>query len=298
MTTSPVIIFAFNRPDSLKATIEALSRNPEAAATDLYIYVDGARAGKEGEAEKVKAVRDVASAATGFKSVVCRFSVENRGLGLSIIAGVSEVIEKHGTAIVLEDDLTVQPNFLAFMNQGLAHYADDEHVFSICGYTNRITTPRGYAYDAYACVRSSSWGWATWRDRWASVDWTLADWAAVEANRRRFNSWGGSDCFGMLRGWRIGANKSWAIRFCYAQFVQDKVSIFPVKSLLTNCGFDGEGTNCKKWSRFKYDLMSASVTDFRFPPSNVIDKTIRKSFLFYNGLPIRIWSKLMYILHP
>lgn len=297
MNYSPVIIFAFNRPDSLRVTIEALARNPEASSTDLYVFVDGARDHKSGEREKVMQTRQIASSAKGFKSLTCECSQVNKGLGPSIIAGVTKVIEKCGRAIVMEDDLVVLPNFLAFMNQGLERYASDLTVFSVCGYTNKITLPRDYPYDAYACVRSSSWGWATWADRWMSVDWQLDDWDSVVARGREFNRWGGSDCFGMLKGWKEGANKSWAIRYCYSQFVQGKVSIFPVKSLVRNDGFDGNGTNCKSWSRFKFEMMSSDITEFRFPSATTIDRSILRQVLSYNSIPIRIWSKIMYMLH-
>ena len=37
---------------------------------------------------------------------------------------------------------------------------------SICGYNNKIKIPKDYKADAYIYNRSSSWGWATWKDRW------------------------------------------------------------------------------------------------------------------------------------
>ena len=36
-----------------------------------------------------------------------------------------------------------------------------------------MKVPKDYSYDTYFCTRSSSWGWATWADRWNSVDWEL-----------------------------------------------------------------------------------------------------------------------------
>ncbi len=168
----PIIIFAFNRPDSLKATVEFLKINPEALESDLFIYVDGARDNKRGEKEKVLEVREFCKSIKGFKSITCNFSDSNKGLGPSIISGVSEVINKYGAAIIIEDDLLVQPNFLKFINKGLEEYRSYNEIWSICGYTNKIKVPSNYEYDAYFCPRSSSWGWATWADRWNSVDWT------------------------------------------------------------------------------------------------------------------------------
>lgn len=293
---SPIIIFAFNRPESFEATVESLKHNPESSDSDLFIFIDGARS-KDGEIELVNQVKAIANNVNGFKSVTVYSSPVNRGLGPSIISGVTDIINRFGKVIVIEDDLIVQPNFLAYMNQGLSRYENNKEVFSICGYSNKIKVPKDYAYDAYFCVRSSSWGWATWRDRWETVDWDLDDWPSVESNRRAFNKWGGSDCFGMLKGWKEGRNKSWAIRFCYAQFIQNKVSLFPVRSMLSNNGFDGTGTNCKKWSRFKFDLTDLEKRNFRFTDNTDINSSLLRQFLSYNGILIRIWSKIMYILN-
>lgn len=103
-------------------------------------------------------------------------------------------------------------------------------VFSICGYTNKVKIPHEYEYDSYFCTRSSSWGWGTWADRWNSVDWELRDWKRYSKMARAFNKWGGSDCFKLLRSVKDGQGNSWAIRFCFSQFLQDKLSLFPTVS--------------------------------------------------------------------
>lgn len=294
---SPIAVFAFNRKESLAMTIDALRANPEARESDLYVFVDGARDAYPEDAEAVEAVRKYAATITGFKSVICKFADHNQGLGPAIISGVSEVIGRHGTVIVVEDDLSVEPGFLKFINAGLHAYEHSDEVWSVCGYSNKVYIPKDYPYDAYFSTRSSSWGWATWADRWNSVDWTFRRWEEWKGLARKFNRWGGSDCFGMLAACRQGENRSWAIRFCFNQFLQDKLSLFPIKSLVVNNGFDGSGTNCRRWSRFKYDVMP-SKDSFRLPPAAgiAIDRHIHKSALAYHSIPIRIVSRIMYAL--
>lgn len=292
---SPIAIFAFNRLEPLKSTVASLLANPESRESDLYVFVDGARNDRPQEEEMVAAVKEYVESIEGFKSLTYRFSPTNKGLGASIIAGVSEVISTHGTAIVLEDDLTVQPDFLKFMNYGLTAYRDCAKVWSICGYSNKVKIRKDYQYDAYFSTRSSSWGWATWSDRWNSIDWTFERWDKWKRHAGSFNKWGGSDCFSMLARCREGKNKSWAIRFCFNQFLQDKLSLFPIKSLVANNGFDGSGTNCRRWSRFKYELMP-STEKFRLPPTTKIDRQIHKSALRYHSIPLRIISRIMYAL--
>ena len=296
-TLAPIIVFAFNRPEALRNTIRSLLRNTEAQESELYVFVDGARPDKPSETEKVKAVQEYVKNISGFKSVHYTFSERNKGLGASVIQGVTTVINRYGKAIVLEDDLVLSENFLAFMNEGLKRYEKEERVFSVCGYGNKVKVPDGYAGDAYFCARSSSWGWATWADRWNSVDWELKEWGKYAGMRKAFNRWGGSDCFGMLKGWKQGKNQSWAIRFCFSQFLQDKWSLFPITSKVRNDGFDGMGTNCKRWSRFRYVFDETKSKNFAFPPKIAINKQLYQSAMAYHGILVRIYSRLMYLIH-
>lgn len=201
MQYAPIIIFAFNRPKALRNVVCSLLQNTEARESDLYIFVDGARLHKDGELKEVELVREYVISITGFKTLHYTFSEVNKGLGASIIDGVSEVINRYGKVIVLEDDLCVQPNFLAFMNQGLKYYEKVNGVFSICGYNNKIKIPKDYKADAYIYNRSSSWGWATWKDRWDTIDWKLEPFDIYKSKARAFCCWAGSDAWKMLNDW-------------------------------------------------------------------------------------------------
>lgn len=294
---APIILFAFNRSDALRNTVQSLLQNKEAKVSDLYVFVDGPRSNKPGEEIKIKEVQKYVESIEGFRSLHYTFSEKNKGLGDSIIAGVSQIINQYGKAIVLEDDLVFARNFLSYMNQGLDRYAKEEKVFSICGYSNKVKVPSKYEYDSYFCTRSSSWGWGTWADRWNSVDWELKEWDHYSKMAKAFNKWGGSDCFKMLDDWKHRRNRSWAIRFCFAQFLQNKVSLFPIVSKVQNEGFDGLGTNCKKWSRFKYEFDHRGEKSFNFPTKIEINKHLYKNAMSYHSIGIRIWSKIMYLIY-
>lgn len=294
---APIIVFAFNRLDCLKATIKSILLNEEAKDSDLFVFVDGPRKHKVGEEEKVIEVRNFVSSIKGFKSVSPFFSENNNGLGPSIINGVSKVINQYGCAIVLEDDLQLTKTGLSYFNQGLRKYKDNTSVFSICGYSNQLRKPVYYFASTYFCTRSSSWGWATWADRWNTVDWNIEDWEQVKTTRRAFNKWGGSDCWHMLNKWHDGKISSWAIRFCYAQFIQNKVSLFPIKSLIDNNGFDGNGTNCKSWSRFRFELDDSNNKNFSWPETTDINPVLYKEAMMYHSIWIRIYSRIMYAIY-
>ncbi|WAC01929.1 hypothetical protein N7U66_19120 [Lacinutrix neustonica] len=50
---------------------------------------------------------------------------------LNIVEGVTQIIEKHGKIIVLEDDIITSPQFLTYMNAALNYYEKEEKVMHI-----------------------------------------------------------------------------------------------------------------------------------------------------------------------
>ena len=129
------------------------------------------------------------------------------------------------------------------------------------------------------------------------MDWNPTP-ASLQKNACAFNRWGGSDCAKMLRDWMEGRNQSWAIRFCYSQFLQGKVALFPTRSLVDpSAGFEGDGTNCHKYSRFKFDLAPLGKEVFRFPSEVGTVPSIRRSALRYHSPIRRAWSRLMYLIY-
>ena len=266
---APIILFVYNRPEHTKKTIEALQKNHLAAESDLFIFADGARThppapslyqieggqekvslfGKEGDLEGVASVGSYIKTITGFKSITITESPTNKGLANSVIAGVTEIIEKYGAVIVLEDDLITSPYFLTYMNDALKLFENRNDIFSISGYTypeNVMKIPETYREDAYLSLRFGSWGWGTWKNRWKQVDWELKDFNKFRKNRAMKKEFGrgGEDRSYMLISQIRGAIDSWAIRFDYAHFKNRCYNLRPTKTLVKNIGFDGSGIHC------------------------------------------------------
>lgn len=292
----PICLFVYNRLSSTQKTVEALQRNLFASESQLFIFSDGPKVGQE---EKVDKVREYIRTIQGFAKVHIIEADHNKGLGNSIIDGITKVLTEYGAVIVLEDDIVTTPNFLTFMNEGLRRFEFDPTIFSICGYGLEVSRPDDYDADVYLTVRSSSWGWGTWKDRWDSVDWKLNDWQEFKRDRkaiREFNR-GGSDMFRMLKSVAEHGASSWAIRFCYAQFVQNRYSVVPFESLVQNIGFGSEGTNTRfSYSRFKINLSDGTKRIFNWGNPLVFHPGIHKSVYRFHSLPIRLYSRVRYIL--
>jgi hypothetical protein len=290
----PVCLFTFNRFDELTLTIEALKSNYLAKETDLYIFSDGPR--NDIDKKKVLEVRTYLQSITGFKNIFIKEHPENLGLANSIISGVSEVINIRGSVIILEDDLITSPNFLNFMNAALQFYKSDNAIISISGYTFDLSSV-SKSGDFYFGLRSSSWGWATWGDRWSDIDWQIKDsdqnLKKPEFRKRLLR--GGSDMIKMLNDQKKNRINSWAIRFCYHQAKSNLYTVFPSISKVKSIGFSYEATHTFNSKRFFSNLDDGVKIDFDFDYFDKIDKNIERDFRKKFSIWVRLKSKLSHI---
>lgn len=109
---SPIALFVYNRLDHTKQTIEALQKNELAAKSELFIYSDAAKS--ELDTEKVDEVRKYINSLDGFKNISVIERDKNFGLANSIIDGVTNIVNKYGKIIVLEDDIITSPFFRVY----------------------------------------------------------------------------------------------------------------------------------------------------------------------------------------
>lgn len=247
-TYAPIVMFVYNRVDHFEQTYRALAACPEAKDSELFIFSDGSK--NETGAVKVQEVRDALWAAkekNEFYSIHIIESPVNKGLAKSVIAGVSQVIESFGKAIVVEDDCVVSPFFLHFMNKALNAYASDKRIGSIAGYTPVFSFPEDYKEDVFLTFRSCSWGWATWKDRWDTVDWDMGYMKQFYRNPgliRKMNSCG-ADRFLRLYRQTKGNSSSWSVRFGAQLVMNDQYTVYPRYSYVSNIGCDASGVHSR-----------------------------------------------------
>lgn len=267
MSLAPIAFFVYNRPFHIRKSIESLIKNDLAGESDIFIFSDAPK--NDSIMDDVKEVRKYIKTISGFKNMEIIEREKNLGLANSIINGVTFVINKYGKVIVIEDDLLCLNNFLRFMNDALEFYTDKKKIFSVTGYNypeNLMRIPRNYNYDVYFCPRCSSWGWGTWKDRWDKADWEFKDSEKFLKDKKlqKLYAFSGDDKVEMMIAQIEGKIDSWATRWEYTHFKKDAYSVYPVKSLLNNIGFDGTGINSgydKKYfyanglEDFKYDVI-------------------------------------------
>ena len=270
MQYAPIALFTYNRPAKTKRVFESLMLNAEAKDSDLYIFSDGAK--NEKAIQEVEDNRKYIHTISGFKSITIIEREKNWGLANSLIAGITDVINKYGRVIVVEDDLILSPYFLKFMNDGLEKYKDDDRVASISGFLN----PVGEVSEPFFLRYFACWGWATWKRGW---DLLIND--SRELLRRLrwktsdFNIGGTGPFYGILYCDKVGLNDSWAVRFYASQFLAGKLQLFPNKTLVVQGGTDGSGTHCTERDT-TYDGMQVAIS-----PIKLYEIPVKESKIMY-----------------
>lgn len=251
MTLAPIILFVYNRPWHTQQTVKALQDCELAAESDLYIFADGPKKDASDETrQKIAEVRQYIHTIDGFKSIHIQESPTNKGLANTVIQGVSDVIDKHGKVIVVEDDIVAHPFFLRFMNDALEFYEEDSRIFMIGGFNSIFRIPRWYTKDVFIVHRSCSWGWGMWKNRWGLADWSVSDFDKFINDPKQVNLFnrGGNDMAPMLSAQMAKEIDSWAIRWDYCMFKHNGYCLHSRYSLVENLGFDEFGIHCTNLS--------------------------------------------------
>jgi hypothetical protein len=248
MTPAPIALFTYNRPVHTRKTVEALQKNKLSAQSDLIVFSDGPKEG--GSSEQIEQVRNYLKTIQHFNSVSIVERKSNYGLSANILDGVQQIISQYGKVVVMEDDQVTSPFFLDFINEGLRLYENDENVISIHGYLLPVneTMPSTFFLRGADCF-----GWATWKRGWDifQPDASLLLKTLVESDQcEEFEFDGSYPYVQMLKDQIAGKTSSWAIRWYASAFLENKYTLYPGKSLVSNIGGDGSGTN----NGFEYSL--------------------------------------------
>jgi hypothetical protein len=241
---APIVLFLYNRPLHTEATLRNLSQAKDAENSDLFIFCDGPKTNaSEMDIKNIQNIRKIAQSQKGFKSLTITIADRNKGLGSSIIEGVTYVVNKFGKCIILEDDHLVHGDFLKYMNHYMNVYENEKRVMHISGFL-RDSYLQFFMPTAFLTRYMDCGGWGTWSDRWAKLDLDIEavdKYLEDKENLRRFN-------FSKLDyhtyfGQNREKFKTWAIFWYYTVAKNNGLCLMSKFSYVKNIGNDGSGTN-------------------------------------------------------
>ncbi|OGH84835.1 MAG: hypothetical protein A2488_01315 [Candidatus Magasanikbacteria bacterium RIFOXYC12_FULL_32_21b] len=239
---SPIVLFVYNRLEHTRKTIEALQKNELAKDSELFVYSDGPK--NEENIKKVNEVRKYINSIDGFKKVKIVEREINFGLARSIIAGVTDIVNKYGKIIVLEDDIVTSPYFLTFMNDALCLYENEEKVMHISGYffpVENKNLPETFFYNQTSC-----WGWGTWSRSWNLLDHDVDSllkklkFIPKEIKKNFYYK----NMISQLGANKVGKINTWGARWQASVLLNEGFCLHPKFSFVENIGNDGSGVHC------------------------------------------------------
>jgi hypothetical protein len=293
---APIVFFTYNRPEHTRLTLESLTANEGASESELFIFCDGSES--EEDVKAVKEVRSLTKSRKWCGKVNITERDKNMGLAGSIIEGVTEIVNRYGRAIVLEDDLVLSPQFLNFMNDALEVYKNVPKVMHISGYMFPVKgkLPETFFYRATSC-----WGWATWKRAWVKFEpnsYKLLTKIKSEKLRWRFDIEGLMNYYNMLKRQAKGEIDSWAIRWYASVFLNGGLCLHPGKSLVNNIGHDGTGVHCGSTGAFDVKVSKERISNYTHEIRES-EQIVRLMVSFYRALnksfPAKVINKLKQI---
>lgn len=233
------ILFTWHRSTHTRKVLDALSKN-DVLPEVLYIFQDGVN--EKTDSEEWQKVNQLIKNVHFCETKVCVSDI-NKGCARSIVSGINYVLQECDAVIVLEDDCVPDRQFMRFIISALETYKNEDKVYCVSGYGWKVVLSEQKEFDAYFNRRSSSSGWATWKDKWAAYkeDYNIINKIKKDsAAKERLRIWG-NDLEAMLAGNIHGTCDAWDVFWALNIIKKGGYCLSPYKTLIHNIGFDGSG---------------------------------------------------------
>ena len=239
---APIVLFVYNRLWHTKQTVEALKKNTLALQSKLIVFSDAPKT-KE-QKQSVDEVREYIKTIDGFKTINLIRREKNYGLAKSFIEGTTEIVNKYGMMIGVEDDNVTSKFFLEYMNWALKTYEKEKRVMCISGFCPPI---KNNLPETFFLRGADSWSFAIWRRSWNLIEWDPIK-LLEQIEKMRLEKYMKKDAMTdyhkLLKEYIAGEHDSWSSRFYTSVIINNGFTLFPKRPLTKNIGMDNTGVHC------------------------------------------------------
>ncbi len=275
MKLAPIALFVYNRPETLKKTLESLKKNILIEKTEIYIFSDGPTKSQV-DIKKVKRVRKIIENTKNLKIKKKFFFKKNKGLKNNIINGINYVFKKNSKIIVLEDDLLVSPNFIQYMNQSLDFIKKNNKIWHVSAWNYPIKSNFRNFNNSFLWNHMNCWGWGTHKKYWKKLILNPNFFIRNFSNKQiyhfnlegKINNWSQ-----LIRNYEKKLD-TWAIFWNATIFWNKALCLNPITSYVKNIGFDKDSTNTSSYIAQSKNLNLNKRINF--PNNQKIDKFVIK----------------------
>lgn len=270
---TPVLLISFNRPNHAYKVLSAIR---ESHPKELFVFQDGARDDHPEDREKCQEVREVIEKLVDWNCQLHTFYAEhNYGCGAGPMTGIGWFFSHVSEGIVMEDDCLPHPDFFYYCSELLERYRDDQRVMYVSStlYNDRWQCKNSYDFSHYMITGA----WASWARAWKGFDLDLLSLDAKAFRKhckRLLYSVVEADWwyFKVLEIQRDREKKSyWDYQMQIHLFDQSGLTIHPQVNLISNIGFDGEGTHTLDNSDNQGGRQSFAIMPLTHPDSVLVD---------------------------
>ncbi len=153
LLATPVALIIFNRPQN---TAQVFAEIAKAKPKTLFIIADGPRPNHPTDEANCARTRAVVEQIDWECTVHRNYSEQNLGCKRRVSSGLDWVFEQVEEAIILEDDILVDPSFFPFMEEMLERYRHDDRVMQIVG-ENAVGVQADIPYSYFFSHVASFW---------------------------------------------------------------------------------------------------------------------------------------------
>jgi hypothetical protein len=270
----PILLLTFNRPDHVRRVLSAIREQQPLA---LYVFQDGARKDVTEDREKCQRVRDVISELVDWNcDLHTLYADRNYGCGAGPMTGISWFFSQVDEGIVMEDDCLPHPDFFGYCEELLERYRDIPEVRFINStlYDDRWSCEASYGFSRYMVTGA----WAGWKRTWQGFDLDLKGLDAkrfrkhvlqLTGNRGEANWW-----YAIVREIQQDDRKKsyWDFQMQIHLFRESALTIHPRVNLVSNIGFDSEGTHTFTNENLRGDRPVFPILPLTHPAAISVDK--------------------------
>lgn len=274
--TFGILVLAFNRPDVLKRSLNALRANSDLSDTSVFLSLDGPRQLRDRDlVHQCRIELDVFLSTVPSASVIT--SATNQGLRRNVLKSVTTAFKSVEHLLVLEDDCLIGDTTVPYFNWGFRELAASDSIGAVSGSYLGIENKNL----AFLAQRFNSWGWGSNRGIWKAFlesKYAQEPLTGLVPELRRIVKT--SPMYYKYEYRKIARNlsrlDSWAIPFDLFLRSQDLYTVKPTVNQIQNIGFEAMATHTFKGSSLSIEVASINQSNLELASlqeSEVIEKS-------------------------
>lgn len=276
-----ILVLGFSRPNLFERAVRSLKYLGLPESVPVYGAIDGPRINDQLRYEANVEVRRRAKQLNE-EGLIDKLILRSSNLGTmrNVCHSVSEVLENHEFAFVLEDDLEVLPVADGALVLMCRHLGGDVKAFSL--YVNR-----SHVHNVFLSPRFSSQGWGVSRVAWQKFDTeALKNISLSKQQLRNLKCRLGGDLLRGFKAFQKGALDSWAVPWNVHNFLAGGMMVYVPNSYLIN-NSHLPGAERTLGIKYDYDLASRPLSEFDTP-----NPRLNKLYRRHYSLRARIWRRI------